>query len=480
MSESLKGKTISGVIWSGVDKIGYDIVQFIVELVMARLLLPSDYGIIGILLIFTTFAQIFVDGGFTTALIQKNDRTKDDINTAFIYNIFTSFIIYSILFVLSPIISSFYGDKELISFIRVYSLILIISSFSSIHGTLLTIRLDFKKLSFITISSGLVSGAIGVICALSGLGVWALIFQQLSMAGIRTLLLVFIVKWKFSFSFSKESFKYLFKFGSNLIMTNTLARVYDNLYPIIIGKLYPFSTLGLYTRGKQFAGLPANIFNSIFMKVSFPVLSSVKNETDRVKNGYRSFIGLSSFIIFPSMTLLILLAKPIVIILLTEKWLDTVPFIQILCVGLMFNHINSINLNLLYVFGRSDLAFKLEIIKKTTATLILFISTFWGIWGICIGQSLYNIVAVALNSMYTKKLIGLSFWVQLSDYGPVWIISVVSLVLTYFIPVPDCNIYIFMIICLIIYIAIYYIICKMTSLKSLEILEIEIKKRFKS
>lgn len=471
MSRSLKGKTISGILWSGLDKIGYDIVQFVVELIMARLLLPSDYGVLGILLIFSSFAQIFIDGGFTTALIQKNDRTEEDINTAFVYNLTTSLLIYFLIFALSPLISSFYENKDLTVFLRVYSLVLIISSVSSIHSTLLTINLDFKKLSLVTIASGILSGFIGVLCAFSGLGVWSLIIQQLSMAGVRSLLLLIIVKWKLSFSYSKPSFNYLFKFGSNLIMTNILARVYDNLYPLIIGKMYPFSTLGLYTRGKQFAGLPANIFNSIFMKVTFPVLSSIKDDTMRVKNAYRKFIGMSSFFIFPSMCLLILLAKPIVLILLTERWLGAVPFIQILCVGLMFNHINSINLNLLYVYGRSDLAFKLEIIKKTTATIILVVSTFWGIWGICIGQAFYNVVAVTLNSLYTKKLIGISFTSQIRDFGPIWIIGILSLILTYAICMFLHDFYINMVANIIVYIIMYYGLCKISSLRSLVLIE---------
>lgn len=398
---------------------------------MARLLMPDDYGVIGILLVFISFSTLFIDGGLTTALIQKSNRTEKDFNTAFTYNIITSIFLYLFLYVVAPRIANFYGNLGITSLIRVLSLSLIIAAFSSVQNTKLQIDLDFKSLSIISVSSGVISGLVGVLMAYYGFGVWALVFQQVSNSLIKTITLNIVCKWKARFFFCQETFKELFSFGYKLVLTNCIGRIYDNLYPLIIGKLYPFNSLGYYTRGYQFANFPGSILNNIFLSVSFPVMSSIKEDENRLKSVFRKYIMMSSFVIFPLMFLFIVISEPLIRILLTDNWIGAVPFLRILCLGLMFQSINSINLNLLFVKGRSDLALKLELIKKSTAIIILLLSVFGGLMAICVGQSLYIFLATILNSFYTKRLIHVDYLTQVRDFGGVWILSLIALGLSW-------------------------------------------------
>ncbi len=433
MGESIKKKSLYGLIWSGIDKFALEMIQFIIGIVLARLLMPSDYGLIGILMVFVSFSVIFIDGGVTKALVQKIDRTDDDFNTAFIYNLFSSIFIYFILFICAPYIASWYDKPELKLLLRVLSINLIISAFAAVQNTKFTIAVDFKKLSIISVSSAIVSGILSVILAYNGAGVWSLVFQQIINNLCKTILLNILSSWKPRFCFSVSSFKFIFDFGYKLVLTNVLARIYSNLYPLIIGKLFPMNILGFYTRGQHYAVLPINIMKTMFTNVSFPVLSSIKQDNDRLCKIYRIYIEMSSFLIFPVMFIVIVISKPLILVMLTNKWIEAVPFMQILCIGLMFDHINSINLNLLFVKGRTDLALKLEILKKTIALTILFISTIWGIWGICLGQALYCFIATFLNSIYTKKLIGLSYRTQANDFMKVWLIALLASILPFYI-----------------------------------------------
>lgn len=430
MSENLKEKTIKGVAWSGADKLLTTIVNFVISILIARLLMPSDYGVVGIIYVFIVFSEIFIDGGLSVALIQKHRCTSDDYNTAFLYNLVMSVSLYAILFIIAPYIAKFYDNNEIISLLRVLALSIIVSAFSSIQNTRLQIAVDFKKISISSVISNIVSGGVGLLSAFKGLGVWALVVQNLSYAVMKTITLNILSKWRPSLVFSKKTFKELFSFGYKLILSNVLGRVYDNLYPLIIGKLFPMSTLGYYSRAQHFANLPISILRDIFQRVSFPIMSSIKDDRDRLMNIYRLYIKMSSAIVFPVMFIFILVAHPLILILLTEKWLDAYPFLQILCFGFMFNHISSINLNLLYVKGRSDWALKLEVLKKTVAVSILLLSLLGGIWGICIGQALYGFIATILNSKYTRLLINLSYFDQLKDFGKVWVYAFVPFILS--------------------------------------------------
>ena len=432
---SLKSKTLKGVFWSGTDRFSYYIIQFVINIVMARLLSPKDYGLISILMVFIGFFAILVDGGFSTALIQKKDRSETDFNTIYIVNVVTSVLLYFLLFGLSPIIAEFYKESSLVLLLRVLSLQLILSAFMSVPSIKLTIAVDFKKIAIASIISAIVSGVVGIFMAYTGWGVWSLVFQQLMLLFIRCILLNLIQKWKPIMLFSVQSFKKIFSFSSKLIASSLIDQIYLNLYPLVIAKFFSARTLGVYARGEQFGKLPVVLLSDVFIRVTLPIMSSIQDDTERLRNLYREYIQASSFVVFAIMLWLFIISKPLILLLLTEKWIDSVPVMQILCLAMMTLHISAINRNLLYVKGRSDLALKLEVVKKISAIIIFLISINFGLIGVCIGQLVYGLYAPTLNSYYTRYLIGVSYLEQLVDYGKFMIISIVSALL------PFCLVY---------------------------------------
>lgn len=423
MTENLKRKTVSGVMWSAIERFSLQGVQFVMQLVMARLLLPSNYGMIAMLTIFLQIAQAFIDSGFTNALIQKKDRTEVDYSTVFYFNIIIALLFYCILFVSAPLIAKFYNMPDLILVMRVMALSLIILSFSAVHKTKLTIEINFKIQSKITLIAAGISGIIGVGIAYWGYGVWALVYQSILNAMLTTILFNCFYRWKPLKTFSMKSFKRLFSFGSKLLVSGLIHTVYYNLYGIVIGKRFSAAELGYYTRAEQFAILPSYNLSAIITRVTFPILSSIQDDNERLASTYRKYIRLSSYLIFPLMVGLASLANPLVDLFLTEKWNGTVALLQILCFDWMFDHLSGINLNLLYVKGRSDLALRLEIIKKIIAITILLASIPLGIIGMCLGRVLYSLIATYANTYYTNSLIGLSFRTQLKDIIPYLILS---------------------------------------------------------
>lgn len=385
MSDSLKSKTVSGVLWSAIERFSLQGVQFIINVLMARLLLPSDYGMIGMLAVFLQISQTFIDSGFSDALVQKKDRTETDLSTVFYFNIVISVLLYLLLFIGAPFIAQFYHMPELTLVTRIVMLNLIFSSFAAVPKIILVIKIDFKTQSKISLISAVVSGGIGITMAYKGYGVWSLVFQSLLNILLITFLSFYYINWRPLKTFSKDSFQNLFSFGSKLLFSRLIHALYYNLYAIVIGRRYSSAELGYYTRAEQFAIFPSGNINAIISRVTFPILSSIQDDDERLASAYRKYIKLASFLIFPLMIGLAVLAKPLIILLLTEKWIMTVVLLQILCFDWMFDHLSIINLNLLYVKGRSDWAFRLEIIKKTIATLILLLSIPFGIEGMCWG-----------------------------------------------------------------------------------------------
>lgn len=419
----LRSKTLSGVLWSAVERFSLQGVQFVINIIMARLLLPSDYGMIAMLVILIQVSQIFIDGGFTNALIQRKDRTEIDFSTVFYFNIFISLFLYFLIFISAPWIAEFYRMPELILVTRVITLNFIFSSLSAIHRIKLTIDVDFKTQSKISLISAVSSGVLGICMAYWGFGVWALVFQSLLNNLLLTILFYFFYRWRPLLSFSMSSFKRLFSFGSKLLISSLIHSVYYNLYSIVIGRRFSAIDLGYYTRAEQFAIFPSANVNAVISRVTFPILSSIQDDNERLTQAYRKYIRLASYLIFPLMVGLAVLAKPLIILLLTEKWIGIVILLQILCFDWMFDHLSGINLNLLYVKGRSDLALRLELIKKTIATIILFSSIPFGLIGMCLGRVLYSLIATYLNTYYTKDLIGLSFLKQVKDIVPFFLLS---------------------------------------------------------
>lgn len=415
MSEDLKKETAKGVIWSGIDKFANGGIQFLANIILARLLTPKDFGLLAIITIFVQISQTFIDSGFSNALIQKKDRSQIDYSTVFFFNLALSIGFYVILFFCSPLIAKFFENEKLTFLTRVVGLNLIIGALVSVHKTRLTIQLRFKIQAVISLISSLVSAIAAIWMAYHGYGVWSLVALTIINITLQVALIYIMIKWRPSLLFSKPAFKSLFSYSSKLLGASLIHLLYRNIYPIIIGKKFSPVELGYFNRADTFAMYPPYMIGSVISRVAFPIFSRIQDDNTRLRNAYSKYIVFASLIIFPILVGLLVLAEPLTLMILKEKWLPMVPMLQILCIDWMTDHLCTINLNVLYVKGRSDLAFKLEIIKKTLALTIFFISLYWGIIGVCWGRVVYSCFAVYLNSFYTKRLIGIGLYQQLKD-----------------------------------------------------------------
>lgn len=424
MADSLKKKTAKGMIWSAVERFSTQGIQFIFGIILARLLTPEDYGLIAMLTIFLAVSQTFIDSGLGNAIIRKVDRTEKDMATMFFFNIGMSLLCYAVIFFTAPLISQFYNMPELTPILRVLALKLILQSFCTVQVTCLTIKIDFKTQAKVSLICAILSGIIGLIFAYMGYGVWALVIQALSSTLLTTLLFTVMVRWIPTTFFSTESFKYLFSYGSKLLLSGLLSTIFKNIYPLVIGRFYTAAQLGGYSRAERFAQFPSANLTGILQRVSFPVLSTLQNDRAKLRSSYLSFISLSAFLIFPLMTGLLALAKPLTFVLLTEKWSGMVIFLQILCLAMMWYPIHAINLNLLQVLGRSDLFLKLEVIKQVIGIVILCITLPMGVIELCVGQVVSTWISLYINTYYSGKLMQAGFFAQMKFLLPLFLNSV--------------------------------------------------------
>lgn len=460
MVSDLKNKTIHGVTWSFVERFSTQAIHFILGIILARLLSPNDYGLIAMLAIFISISQVFIDGGFSSALIQRQHRSDADFTTAFYTNLGISLICYLLLFIFAPLIASFYNQPLLTSITRVYAFNLVLNSLAAIHKVKLSISIDFKTQSKISFIAALISGVISIICALAGYGVWALVIQALLLALFNVVLSYYYVQWFPTFTFSISSFKSLFSFGSKLLIASLISNVYTNLYALVIGKKFSSASLGMYSRAEQFAQFTSSNIASILARVSFPILSQIQDDNERLISVYRRYIQISAFLVFPLILGICGISKPLILLLLTDKWSGCIILLQILCFSYLWNCVVTVNLNLLNVKGRTDLVLKLEIIKKSIAFLILFISLAFDLVGICIGLVLYSFIAFYLNTYYTKKLLNYGFKKQFLELLPYLLLSLLimceALFFSYFISSSLISIIFSIIICPLTYICLCF------------------------
>lgn len=415
MSESLKKKTAKGFFWSGIDRLSSQGIQFVFSLLIARLLMPSDYGVVAMLGIFIAISQAFIDSGFTTALVQKVDRTETDCSTVFYFNIAVSVIAYIALWIASPWIAGFYNTPLLEPVTKVVALNLIFGAFSGIQNAKLSIALDFKTGAKISAVVTVLTGLVGLFLAYNGWGVWALVFQSLFSVVLRTVLLWCLVRWMPCLVFSWKSFKRMFSFGSKLLASSLIDTIYNNIYTLVIGKCFSSSTLGYYSRAEGLAVLPSSGITNILQSVTFPVLCSIQNEVERLANVYRRFLCMAAFIVFPLMVGLSAIADPLIRAILTDKWAGAIYLLQILCFSLMWYPIHAINLNILQAKGRSDYFLKLEIIKKIFGACVLCVTIPMGLVAMCYGRVFSSVLMLAVNTYYTRKLLGYGLFSQLRD-----------------------------------------------------------------
>lgn len=442
MSESLKTKAVKGTAWSFADNIAGSGVTSLVGIVLARLLTPAEFGIIGMVMIFIAISNSIIDSGFSSALIRKKNVEDIDYSTVFYFNLFVSIILYIALYFSSPAISSFFDESELIRITRVLGLILIINAFAIIQRTILVKNVDFKTQTITSLIASITSGALGVVMAFSGFGVWSLVGQQVLRQGLITVFLWVFNRWRPSLDFSIKSFKELFSFGSKLLIAGILSTIWINLNSLVIGRFYSITILGQYTRSAEFQNFFACNLNSIVQRVSYPVLSSIQDEQDRLKRAYRKVIKVTMLITFPCMLGLAAIAEPLILVLIGEKWEPCIYYLQILCFSGMLYPLHSINLNMLNVKGRSDLLLKLEIVKKIIGVgplmLGIFISIEWMLWS----SVLMGFVGYYLNSYYSGRLINYKIREQLKDVMSSFFISLVMACLVWLITFLPFSIYV--------------------------------------
>lgn len=427
----IKSKAVSGMAWTGFERIASIGIQFIIGIIIARLLSPKDYGIMGMLAIFIAIAQTFLDSGFANALIQKKDRTNVDYSTVFYFNTIISFVLYGIMFIAAPAIAAFYSMPILTDVTRVVTISLIINGLSIIQTAKLSIDLNFKLQSIASILSVILSGILGIALAILEYGVWALVFQTIAAALVRTIILWLFSHWRPMFTFSIQSFKTLFSFGSKILCSGMINTIYQDLYTLVIGRCFSAADVGFYNRANQFSFLPANTMTQTVLKVNFPILSQYQNDNIQLLQAYKKLLRIPIFILYPIMFGIMAIASPLVEILLGSKWLPCVPILQILCMGYIWSPLTHINLNLLYVKGRSDLVLKLEFIKKPIAFIILFASIPFGLIGMCVGRASYFFIAFILNCIYTNKILKYGFQNQIKEILPILFNSLIMFGLIY-------------------------------------------------
>ncbi|MGL5278332.1 MAG: lipopolysaccharide biosynthesis protein [Cetobacterium sp.] len=423
MEKNLKTKVVSSLIWKLLERTGVQGVQFVTQIVLARLLSPKDYGVIAIIMIFIALANVFIQSGFSIALIQKKDTDDADYSSVFYLSLGLAGVLYVILYICAPTIANFYKMSELVNILRVLSLTLFLGAFNSIQNVFIAKTFDFKKQFFSSLIGIVCSGILGIVLAYEGFGIWSLVYQQLMNQLLICVVLLIIVKWRPRLLFSFERIKKLFIFGSKLLASSLLDTLYMNLTSLVIGKFYSPSMLGYYNRGNQFPQLIISNFNGAIQSVMFPTLVAEQHNRLRVKEIVRRSIVTSSYIIFPLMIGLVVISEPLIKLLLTDKWLECIPYLRIFCLSYALWPIHTANLQAINAIGRSDIFLKLEIIKKIIGLIILVISLKYGVFAIAIGVLISGILASFINGYPNKKLLDYAYLEQIKDVLPSLILS---------------------------------------------------------
>ena len=418
MSESTKSKAAKGMLWVLCEKGATQVLQFAFGVILARLLAPSDYGVIGMLAIFLAISSMFIDSGFGAALIQKKDRTEVDYATVFYFNLIVATFFYILLFLAAPLIAKFYNMPILTNICRVVALGLPLGALCSVHRTRLTIQLNFRLQTIISLVSMITTGSLGIFLAYKGYGVWTMVWQGLLGSLLSTVLLWSLTKWHPVVAFSIESFKHFFSFGWKHLCSSLINCVYGNLYTLVIGKAFGAADIGYYTRANGYAQLPANTVTDTVVRVNFPILAQLQDDRDKLICAYRRLLQTPMFFLVPVAFGLAAVAEPIITVMIGEKWLPCVPYLQVLCFGSIFTPLTFINLNLLYVKGRTDYVLKLELMKKSIAFAIVLLSIPFGIFWMCVGKAVYDVIAFAFNCHYTKKLLNYGLLQQVKEVVP--------------------------------------------------------------
>ena len=463
--QSLKDKTVKGVGWSAADAFLGQGVTFIVGLVLARLLSPEEYGLIGIVTIFTTIMFGVVDSGFSSALIRKLKVTDEDYCTLFIVNMAMSVLMYALLFACAPAIAHFFERPQLVSLCRVMGLLLIFQALSIVQYTILSRNIDFKTKTKASLISAIVSGVIGIVMAFIGYGVWSLVAQQLSKQLLYSVCLWVLNKWWPKIKFSIESFKYMWGFGWKLLLSGLLDRIWAQLYQTVVGKFYSPATLGQYSRAKEYASVFSSNLTSIVQRVSYPVLSQVQDDTTRMISAYRRVIKTTMFVTAICMISLGAVSEPLIYCLIGPQWHQAATFLPLICITMSLYPLHAINLNMLQVQNRTDIFLYLEIIKKVIAVGPICLGIFINIYWMLIGSIIAGIMAFFLNSYYTGRNLGYSSWMQLKDIAPSYGLAFLIAFSVYFLKYLPISYWLILPLQIIFGVAVFFLVCESTGME---------------
>ena len=461
---SLKNKTVNGVGWSAADAILGQGVTFLVGIVLARLLSPTEYGLIGIISIFIIVLNGVVDSGFSNAIIRKQDTTNEDYNTMFFTNLGFSILLYVALYFAAPAIATFFDRTELIPLTRAMGLVLIINALSLVQVTILTKKVDFKTKTKASLTSAVISGLFGITLAYLGFGVWSLVAQQLSKQCICTVCFWILNRWTPTCAFSTESFKYMWGFGWKMMVSGLLNNIWNQLYQVVVGKFYSPATLGQYSRSKEYANILSANFTAIIQRVSYPILSELQDNQERMVSGYRKIIKLTMFITAISMIFMGAVAEPFIYCLIGPQWHEAATYLPLICISMSLYPLHAINLNMLQVQGRSDLFLILEIIKKAIAIGPICLGIFVGIQWMLVGSIVTGFVSFFLNSYYTGKKLQYSSWMQLRDVAPSYAVAFTIALAVYFLKFLPISYFIILPIQILVGIVVGFTVCELFKL----------------
>ncbi len=436
----LKSKTLSGLLWSFIGSFANQIVTFIVGIILARLVTPYDYGLIGMVSVLIVIAQTFVDGGFKQALLRKKNCTENEYSTVFIFNIATAIFLYVLIFFSAGLIANFFEEPQLNLLVKVIALNLIINSFSVIQTTIFSKEVDFKIQAKITFVAALISGVFGVVLAYEGYGVWSLVYRAILASIIMSGLFWFFSTWRPKLIFSLSSFKELFGFGSKLLLSSLIDQVYWNIYYVVIGKYFSVQTLGFYTRAEMFKNLPSQNLTSIISNVSLPVLAQLQDKPIEFKNAFKRILRLTMYLTFLSLGGMIVLSETLIYVLIGPKWAESIGYLQLLCIAALFFPPSLLNINIIKIKGRGDLILKLEVIKKSLAIVSIIIGVFHGIYVMLYIIIFNSMLDCLLNSAIGGNLMGYKLKDQIFDVIPTFFNALVAGVLVYLLSIPfDSN-----------------------------------------
>ncbi|GJM31906.1 MAG: lipopolysaccharide biosynthesis protein [Saprospiraceae bacterium] len=442
MAGSLRDKSLTAFFWLILDKLGGSSINFIVTIVLAWLLTPKDFGLVAMVMVFFEISSTFIQSGFAFALIREKTISEIDKSTTFVFNFVTAVLFYLLLFFCAPAIARFFNQDILTAIIRIMGLNLIVESFAIIQHAVLTQRIDFKTQTKVRFLAVVISGVSALILAYFGYGVWSLVGRIGIMTLMSTIFLWVVNPWKFSLKFSRQSFLKLFGFGSKLLAESIIDKAFRHALQVAIGKVYSAETLGFFTQSNNFCNMLANNFQQAIQKVTYPVLAKLQDNRKKLKEGYRQIIIMSSFAIIPLMVIMGVLAEPLMLTFVGEKWLKSVPFLQLLVIAGITYHFNSINLDLLLVLGRVDLCLRLEVIKKVIAALTMFLGyKLYDLYGLVMGQVISNYIALLINTYYSDKFLDYPLLEQIRDILPTIVFSAVMgsliFIFLYYVPLPN-------------------------------------------